>query len=107
MTKDLDRQAGTVGPSRPDVVFGLVGIFLMKAAIDLRPSARSASTGHSRSSTTRPTGPWLLGLVAAGLVLFGVFVFGDRGALPADIGARPARAERAGEPERGAARSSS
>ncbi len=45
---------GTVGHLARMVVFGLIGIFLIKAAIDYNPKRRSGSTVRWRSSHTTP-----------------------------------------------------
>ena len=59
------------------VVFGLVGIFLVKAAVDFNPHAPSGSTARWPSSSTTPTARLLLGIVAAGLIAFALYSLSD------------------------------
>ena len=68
---------GTVGHLARMVVFGLVGIFLIKAAVDFARAPRSASTARSRSSCTSRYGSYLLGIVAAGLIAFALYSLSD------------------------------
>jgi hypothetical protein len=59
------------------VVFGLVGIFLVKAAIDYEPSKAVGLDGALAKLANHSYGPALLGVVAAGLVAFAVYSFAD------------------------------
>ena len=54
-------------------VFGLIGWFLIKAAIDFKPDEAVALDGALQKLANAPYGPVLLGLVAAGLIGFGAF----------------------------------
>jgi hypothetical protein len=65
--------AGTVGHVARAVVFGLVGAFLVRAAIDYKANEAIGLDGALAKLYDRPYGPWLLGAVAAGLVAFGIF----------------------------------
>jgi Domain of Unknown Function (DUF1206) len=64
---------GTVGHVARAIVFGLVGIFLLKAAIDYRADEAIGLDGALAKLYAQPFGPWLLGAVAAGLIAFGLF----------------------------------
>ena len=64
---------GTVGHVARAIVFGLVGIFLLKAAIDYRADEAIGLDGALAKLYGQPYGPWLLGTVAAGLIAFGLF----------------------------------
>jgi hypothetical protein len=55
------------------VVFLLVGSFFLRAAIDARPSEAKGLGGALRTIEAQPAGPWLLGLMAAGLAAYGLF----------------------------------
>ena len=55
------------------VVFGLIGWFLIKAALDYNPDEAVALDGALAKVALAPYGPLLLGIVAAGLIGFGVF----------------------------------
>jgi hypothetical protein len=54
-------------------VFGLIGWFLIKAAIDYKPKEAVALDGALAKLAHAPYGPLLLGIVAAGLIGFGAF----------------------------------
>jgi hypothetical protein len=55
------------------VVFGLIGTFLIKAAVEYDPSEAIGLDGALRKLAAQDYGPLLLGVVAAGLLAFGVF----------------------------------
>jgi len=59
------------------VVFGLVGIFLIKAAIEYDPSKAVGLDGALAKLANQSYGSALLGVVAAGLVAFAVYSFAD------------------------------
>jgi hypothetical protein len=64
---------GTVGHVARAVVFGLVGIFLVKAAFDYKADEAIGLDGALAKLYDRAYGPWLLGTVAAGLIAFAIF----------------------------------
>ena len=64
---------GTVGHVARAIVFGLVGTFLLKAAIDYRADEAIGLDGALAKLYGQPYGPLLLGAVAAGLIAFGLF----------------------------------
>jgi hypothetical protein len=59
------------------VVFGLVGAFLIKAAIDFNPNKAVGLDGALAKLAHNSYGPFLLGLVAAGLIAFGIYSLTD------------------------------
>ena len=65
--------AGMVGHVARAIVFGLVGVFLVKAAIDYKANEAIGLDGALAKLYGHSYGPWLLGAVAAGLVAFGIF----------------------------------
>ena len=65
--------AGMIGHVARAVVFGLVGVFLIRAAIDYKANEAIGLDGALAKVYDSAYGPWLLGAVAAGLVLFGIF----------------------------------
>jgi hypothetical protein len=65
------------------VVFGLVGIFLIKAAVDYSAKQAVGLDGALPKLAAQSDGPALPGVVAAGLVSFAVFSICD--ALPKDL----------------------
>jgi fumarate reductase subunit D len=68
---------GTFGHLARMVVFGLVGVFLIKAAIDYDPNKAVGLDGALAKLAHASYGPFLLGLVAAGLIAFGVYSLSD------------------------------
>jgi hypothetical protein len=68
---------GTIGHLARGVVFALVGIFLIKAAIDYNPHAAVGLDGALAKIVQRPYGPYALGFVAAGLVAFALYSLSD------------------------------
>jgi hypothetical protein len=68
---------GTVGHLARGVVFGLVGIFLVKAAIDYNPQAAVGLDGALAKLVHRSYGGLLLGIVAAGLIAFAAYSLSD------------------------------
>ncbi len=68
---------GTVGHLARMIVFGLVGIFLIKAAVDFNARAAVGLDGALAKIVHRQYGPLALGLVAAGLVAFAFYSLTD------------------------------
>jgi Domain of Unknown Function (DUF1206) len=70
-------RAGLVGHVARAVVFSLIGIFLVKAAIDFNPKDAIGLDGALRKLADAGYGPYLLGLTAAGLVAYALYCFVD------------------------------
>lgn len=68
---------GSFGHLARMVVFGLVGVFLIKAAIDYNPKNAVSLDGALAKLAHASYGPFLLGLVAAGLIAFGAYSLSD------------------------------
>ncbi|NEB22566.1 DUF1206 domain-containing protein [Streptomyces coelicoflavus] len=66
---------GVGGGVARGLVFAGAGAFAVRAAVDYEPDRVKGLDDTLRSFAETPLGPWLLALVAAGLVLFGVFSF--------------------------------
>src|SRR5258708_4279430 len=64
---------GRIGYVARGIVCALVGIFLAKAAITFDPNQAKGIDQSLKSLAQLAYGPVLLGLVAAGLVLFGAY----------------------------------
>ena len=64
---------GTVGHVARAVVFGLVGVFLVKASIDYKANEAIGLDGALAKLYDGAYGSWLLGIVAAGLIAFAAF----------------------------------
>jgi hypothetical protein len=75
--RDLVEWIGVVGHLARMIVFGLVGVFLIKAAVEYNPSATIGLDGALRKLAGQTYGPVLLGLVAAGLTAFALYSFSD------------------------------
>jgi hypothetical protein len=59
------------------VVFGLVGVFLIRAAIDYNPNQAVGLDGALAKLANASYGPFVLGIVAAGLIAFGIYSLSD------------------------------
>ena len=68
---------GTFGHLARMVVFGLVGVFVVKAAIDYKPSKAVGLDGALAKIVHHSYGPFLLGIVATGLIAFAVYSLSD------------------------------
>ncbi|MER5877992.1 DUF1206 domain-containing protein [Streptomyces sp. NPDC060235] len=66
---------GVGGGTARGAVFAAAGVFAVRAAIDYEPDKAKGMDDTLRSFAGTPMGPWLLALVAVGLILFGVFSF--------------------------------
>lgn len=55
------------------VVFGLIGLFLIIAAVQSDPEEARGLGGALRTLQQQPYGPWLLALVALGLIAYGIY----------------------------------
>jgi hypothetical protein len=68
---------GTFGHLARMVVFCLVGVFLIKSAIDYNPNNAIGLDGALAKTAHAPYGPFLLAIVATGLIAFGVYSLSD------------------------------
>jgi fumarate reductase subunit D len=68
---------GVFGHLARMVVFGLVGVFLIEAAVDYNPNKAVGLDGALAKLAHNSYGPFLLGIVAAGLVAFGIYSLTD------------------------------
>jgi uncharacterized protein DUF1206 len=68
---------GTIGHLARMVVFGLVGIFLIKAAVDARPRSAVGLDGALAKLLHHAYGRYTLGIVAAGLIAFALYSLSD------------------------------
>lgn len=64
---------GEFGGIARGLVFVTVGVFLVIAAADARPQQAKGLDSSLRALAATPLGPWLLLLVAIGLIMFGLF----------------------------------
>jgi hypothetical protein len=70
-------RAGVFGHIARFVVFGLIGIFVTKAAIDYKPKDAIGLDGALAKLAHASYGPFLLGLTAAGLIAYGIYCLVD------------------------------
>jgi hypothetical protein len=70
-------RAGVAGHGARFVVFGLIGVFAIKAALDYKPKDAIGLDGALQKLAQASYGPWLLGLTAAGLFAYGVYCLVD------------------------------
>ena len=68
---------GQVGLVARALVFAIIGWFFVRAAVDFDPQQAIGVDGALRRVASEPYGSWLLGAVAAGLVVFALFSFGE------------------------------
>ncbi|HEV7934417.1 MAG TPA: DUF1206 domain-containing protein [Actinomadura sp.] len=66
---------GIIGCSARGVVFGSAGVFLADAAIRFDPDRAKGLDGTLREFAKTPAGPWLLVVIALGLVTYAVYCF--------------------------------
>lgn len=72
-TRSLVEKLGMVGGVARGAVVALTGVFLVVAAVRFSPSKAEGIDGSLRAFAHTPLGPFLLVLVALGLVAFGLF----------------------------------
>jgi hypothetical protein len=68
---------GVFGHLARAVVFGLVGVFLFAAALDYNPNKAIGLDGALAKLAQNSYGPFFLGLVATGLIAFGLYSLSD------------------------------
>ena len=68
---------GVFGHVARMVAFGLIGLFVLRAAIDYAPSDAVGLDGALSRVARQPYGPFLLVVVAAGLFAFGIYSIAD------------------------------
>ena len=77
ITRRWIKWIGTFGYLARMVVFCLVGVFLINAAIDYNPDNAVGLDGALAKVDHASYGPFLLGIVAAGLIAFGTYSLSD------------------------------
>ncbi|HEY3992547.1 MAG TPA: DUF1206 domain-containing protein [Ktedonobacteraceae bacterium] len=68
---------GRLGNAALGVVFTIVGIFLIVAAVKHNPKDAKGLDAALVELLKQPFGPWLLGIVALGLLAYGVYSFAE------------------------------
>jgi Domain of Unknown Function (DUF1206) len=72
-TRRVVEWLGEYGGIARGIVFLTAGIFLVVAAVDAQPQQAKGVDSSLRALAATPLGPWLLLLVAIGLIMFGLF----------------------------------
>jgi hypothetical protein len=70
----LVRAAGRIGFSARGIAFAIIGVLLLVAAVHARSDEVRGLGGALATLARQPFGPWLLGIVASGLVVYGAFM---------------------------------
>ena len=68
------RAAGRIGFSARGIAFAIIGVLLLVAAVHARSDEVRGLGGALATLAQQPFGPWLLGIVASGLVVYGAFM---------------------------------
>ena len=76
-TYPVVRRLGQAGFVSRGVIFALVGLLVVKAAMDYEPEKATGLDVTLKSIASAPYGPLLLFIAAAGLVCFGVYAFAE------------------------------
>lgn len=66
---------GRFGLAARGVVFAMIGAFVVVAGVQAQPGEARGVGGALDALRSQPYGPWLLGVVALGLVAYGVYNF--------------------------------
>jgi hypothetical protein len=64
---------GRVGGIARGIVFATAGVFLVVAAVNAQPGQAKGIDSSLRQLAATPGGPWLLVIVAVGLIMFGLY----------------------------------
>jgi hypothetical protein len=70
----LVRAAGRIGFSARGIAFAIIGVLLLVAAVHARSDEARGLGGALATLAQQPFGPWLLGIVASGLLVYGAFM---------------------------------
>jgi hypothetical protein len=68
---------GVIGHLARGLVFGLIGVFLTKAAIEFDAQEAIGLDGALRKLAQQSHGQWLLGVTALGLIAYGIYCLVD------------------------------
>jgi hypothetical protein len=74
-TETFATRAGQAGLSARGVVFGIIGVFLIQAALNSNASEARGLSGALRALEQQSYGQWVLGIVALGLIAYGLYMF--------------------------------
>ncbi|HYH47282.1 MAG TPA: DUF1206 domain-containing protein, partial [Thermoanaerobaculia bacterium] len=68
-------RAGQIGLPARGAIFVMMGIFLGRAALQADPGEARGLGGALDALAASPSGPWLLGIAALGLIAYGLYGF--------------------------------
>jgi hypothetical protein len=71
--KKIARKSGKVGLCARGLVLSMIGYFFIQTAITANPEQSKGIDGALAELASQPFGQWLLGIVAAGLMLYGIY----------------------------------
>lgn len=71
--RKIARRAGAAGLTARGAVLGLIGFFFIRTAVSHNPDQAKGLDGALSEIAQQPHGRWMLGVVAAGLVLYGIY----------------------------------
>ncbi|HEX8430546.1 MAG TPA: DUF1206 domain-containing protein, partial [Longimicrobium sp.] len=74
-TREWIVRAGRAGLAARGVIFAIVGFFLIRAALHRDPGEARGLEGALEAVRAQSYGPWLLGMMALGLIGYGVLEF--------------------------------
>lgn len=74
-TETFATRSGQAGLAARGVVFGIIGVFLTQAALNSNAGEARGLSGALRALEQQSYGQWILGVVALGLVAYGLYMF--------------------------------
>lgn len=66
-------RAGRLGIAARAVIFGIIGVFLIQAAMQANPQQAGGVGQALQTLAGQSYGPWLLGIVSVGLIAYGLY----------------------------------
>lgn len=66
-------RAGQFGISARGVIFAIIGIFLIQAALQADPQEAGGVGQALQTLANQPYGPWVLGIIAFGFIAYGLY----------------------------------
>ena len=75
VTRSTVIRLGVIGTIARGIVFAIAGVLVVDAAITYDPAKSTGLDGALRTLANRAYGPWLLGVLALGLIAFAIFGF--------------------------------
>lgn len=75
--KEVAERTGQVGFIAKGIATALIGVLVLVAAVTFDPAKASGLDAALKGLVAQPFGPYLLGVVALGLIAYGIFCFFD------------------------------